>query len=178
MTSPRWLAPTLIGLAACRSAHDREPPHPPPMPVVKLDAHRGATALYGGNALLLSFARDWEKPGPLHLSRGSGPVERTLEGWPIGVAGDAAYVLEPAGSEARVLRLGLTGEPEELGRIPAAQSRDRTSGAITGDGHIALATPISEKGATLRIFAPDKTVREINAVRDTDGLYSLVGNPK
>ncbi|HUJ61812.1 MAG TPA: hypothetical protein VLX92_25080 [Kofleriaceae bacterium] len=162
-------------IAGCRDARTHAP-SPQVHPVV-LDAHAGATDLYGGEGLLMSFTQDWEKPGPLRLSRGRGPVARTLQGWPIGVVGDRGYVLEPAGDQERVLRVGLAGDPELLATIPAAPALYRNVGTVTGSGHVVLAISEGEKPTRIEVIAPDRTTRELSLVRDSDAIVALVGDP-
>jgi hypothetical protein len=169
-------AALVLACAACRG-EPQKPPAPPAPKLVVLDAHAGATALYGDERLVMSFVQDWDKPGPLRLSRGRGPVERTLQGWPIGVAGERAYLAEPDGAQLRIVRVGLAGEPEELLRVAAPRSPYRIVGSVTGDGHVALAVP-GEDSTRFVVVAPDKTTRDIAAVRPTDAVVALVGDPR
>lgn len=151
----------LASLTACGNGPGASAPTAPPVAVVVLEAHRDATALFGGRALVMSFEQDWDQPGPLKLSRGKGPVERTFEGWPVGVAGDRAYFARRAGAAGalELVRVGLTGEPEVIGAMPAAAQDRSPEAAVTGDGHV-IARLAADR---LRVLAPDGSSREVTA---------------
>jgi hypothetical protein len=167
----RWLWLLVI---ACRANGNEPAPRPQPaMRVVQLDTQRGATELYGGADLVLGFVRtDADKPGPLRLSRGLGPVARELTGWPLGVAKDSAYIVRPEDDvEVVIERVGLTGDPLLVARAPGPKPYAHPEGAVTGDGHVAI-----WMHPTLRVVGPDGTTRDLD-LSDHGGVRALVGNP-
>jgi hypothetical protein len=130
-------------LAAGCSSATREPARPR-FEVKHLSAHAGATALWGNARLIAGMTQDWEKPGPINLSRGAGAIERTIDaGWMIDVVGERAYLMRPAtapgtGSEVEIVRVGLTGDPEVLATVPRDDPTRVPTAAVTGTETVAI----------------------------------------
>ena len=147
------------------------PPGPPPFAPIVLDAHAGATELYGGPLLLMSNGGSAQS---VLLSRGRGPIVRTVPGWPIDVVGDHAYVLQPAGDQLRVARVGLDDVDEPLALVPVLQEHDAYRAAVTGGGHVVIIAPESDDVTHAIVIAPDHATRELSLVRPAGHSVSLL----
>ncbi len=137
-----------------------------------LPAHAGSRWLTGGPILLASFepAENDEGPGTVRISRGDGPIERTVTGLLSGVAGTSTFVLMPDGENVAVYEVPLTGPGVEWATVPD----DHPWGW--------RASTVVNHGAAIVVYTGAIRVVENGSVREIklgpgDRVVQLAGNP-
>jgi len=165
----RLAAATLV-LAACRSGSAAHPASP--IPFREIASHRGAVELVGSATFLASVTIDDDGlRREVRLSRGDGPIVRTIAGELAGVANGFAFVLARGDVGLEVLRVGLDGDPVVVGRVPAPDEFERIEATVAGDGSVVL-----ETGDTVRVV-DDQGVRALVTLADGEHVWDLVGDP-
>lgn len=162
----------------------------PALAVVHLTAHAGATALWGNAKLTAGATQDWDKPGAIRLSRGDGPIARTIDaGWVIGVVGEQLYFLRPtAGTNLEIARVGLTGDPIVIATVPREDPERRPTAAVTGTGTVAIvarsldapaipADPVLDRHAADLMLVDATGPRRIPLLEPGEYAVALVANP-
>lgn len=172
-----WIAIAGAALvASCRTA----PAGPPRTagPVKTLPAHAGATALWHDRDLWVSYDPEPGHPGPIRLSRGDRPIQRTLSGWVLGVHAGRAIVAAGAGKAIRISSVDPTGEPIVLGEVPQPARGDDVYTTITAAGEaIVIDAGRHDAAGAVRIVGPGG-VRAFPIVPPQASVVGFAADPR
>ncbi len=167
-------------LAGCGESRPAVAPGPAAGAVKMLDGHRGATALWHDpdGDLWVSVVQDWDRPSPIRLSRGGGPIEHTLTGWVAGVRGGRAYVVVPAGDHLEVEAIGPAGAATVLGTLPPVPLPYGYTFAVTASAEVVAAGgDTGAAGSDVVLVGAGGTRRISSVVLPGDSVWSMAADP-